>query len=127
MTFKGRSAVAWIAAIAVMLQALWPLVSHARPQDPTHLVPLCTVEGVTHYLELKAGKSPSELERRTASHGEHCKLCVLGEDRAVALPHPVVPALHVSSFEAPRPAVDFPALESLPHFPAQPRAPPVLP
>lgn len=74
--------VAWLAAGAVLLQALWPLLSHARPKDPSLLVPVCTIDGVTHFLEIKKGKTP--LEERSASHGEHCKLCVFGPEKPVA-------------------------------------------
>jgi hypothetical protein len=83
MPFRRNRLVAWIAAVAVLLQALWPLLSHARPKDPALLVPICTIDGVTHFLEIKAGKTP--LEERTSSHGEHCKLCVFGDGKGVAL------------------------------------------
>lgn len=70
-----RSFPAWIALAAIFLQAVWPLLSHARPAEAPLLVPLCTVSGETHDLELKTGKQ-TPLDERSANHGEHCKLCV---------------------------------------------------
>jgi hypothetical protein len=111
------------AMLAITLQALWPLLSHARPNDPSLLVPVCTVDGITHYLEIKYGRT-TPLDERTASHGEHCKLCVLGDGNAFA-----VLSLDLSAFllagnaigAIARPAE--PLLEAT-HLPAQPRAPP---
>jgi hypothetical protein len=77
---RFRTPVSWFAALAILLQALWPLLAHARPAETPILVPLCTIDNVTHYLELKTGKQ-SPLEQRSASHGDHCKLCVLGTDK----------------------------------------------
>lgn len=46
-----------LAALAIALHALWPLIVQARPKQAPMLVPVCTVDGVTHYLELPAGRS----------------------------------------------------------------------
>jgi hypothetical protein len=75
-----RRSAAFAAAAAIALQTLWPLLAQARPADPTLQVPLCSVDGVTHSVEIKIGKT-TPLDERTASHGEHCKLCVLGTDQ----------------------------------------------
>jgi hypothetical protein len=120
---RGRRFAALAAMFAITLQALWPLLSHARPGGPSLLVPVCTVEGVTHYLEIKAGRT-TPLEERSASHGEHCKLCVLGDGNAFA-----VFSLDLSAFlpaghaigETAKPAEP---LREATHLPAQPRAPP---
>ena len=120
--FRSVRRVAALAAIfALALQALWPLVAQARPRIAGELVPVCTIEGVTHYLELPAGKSP--LEERSASHGEHCQLCVFGAERNVA---PVFQdEFLVSQPETSRPSSRVvPGTEPLDHPPAQPRAPP---
>ena len=37
MPLRRNRLIAWIAAFAVLLQALWPLLSHARPKDPSLL------------------------------------------------------------------------------------------
>jgi len=120
-----RKGAAITAMLALVLQALWPLVSQAAPRERTELVPLCTVDGVTHFLELKLGKSP--LEKRTALHGDHCKLCVFGADRLAALPPAESPALVVATVDL-RPADPqfAPATAFYSHPPAQPRAPPAV-
>jgi Protein of unknown function (DUF2946) len=66
----------WLALLAIALQALWPLVANAKPRAVT-LVPLCTVDGVTHYLELPASETP--LEKSSKAHHEHCSFCFLGQ------------------------------------------------
>ncbi|MGQ0512080.1 MAG: DUF2946 family protein [Betaproteobacteria bacterium] len=118
-----RKGAAIAAMLALVLQALWPLVSQAASRERTELVPLCTVDGITHFLELKLGKTP--LEKRTALHGEHCKLCVFGADRLAVLPPPVAVALLVD-LPAAMPSVASATLlpDSFSHPPAQPRAPP---
>jgi Protein of unknown function (DUF2946) len=114
---------AFAAMLAMALQAFWPLLAQARPRIAGELVPVCTVEGTTHYLELPAGKSP--LDERSASHGEHCKLCVFGDGKAVD-----VSSVDLSVFlrtgnteqSTATPSVPF---HQSPHLlPAQPRAPP---
>lgn len=120
-----RKCAALAALLALVLQSLWPLLSHAAPRERTELVPLCTVDGVAHFLELKLGKSP--LEKQAAHHGEHCKLCVFGADRLAALPPADIPALVVANVDL-RPADPGfpPATARCSHPPAQPRAPPAV-
>jgi len=65
----------WLAILAIALHAAWPLLANARPKS-VHLMPLCTVEGVTHYIELPGGKSP--LDESANTHREHCSFCFLG-------------------------------------------------
>jgi hypothetical protein len=124
---KLRRSVRRLAAIgamlAIALQALWPLVSHAQPKGRTLFAPLCTVDGATHLFEIKAGKS-TPLEERSAQHGEHCKLCVFGSDRdavqqARIVAAPVAPATNgvISIF-----ALSFVQTADL--LTARPRAPP---
>lgn len=111
------------AMLALVLQALWPVLSQAAPRERTELVPLCAVDGTIHLLELKLGETP--LEKRAAHQGEHCKLCVFGGDRLAALPLPVVVALRVdlpAAMPSVAPATLLP--DSFSHPPAQPRAPP---
>lgn len=122
IAFRRMAALA--AMLAIALQALWPLLAQARPAELSLLAPLCTIDGVTHYLEIKAGKS-TPLDERSAQHGEHCKLCVFGDGKAVAAPAPDASAfLRLRRADEP---VAPPALASYqpPHLlPAQPRAPP---
>src|SRR5476651_417720 len=125
MFLRRNRLAAWLAVLAMALQAFWPLLAQARPRIAGELVPVCTVEGVTHYLELPAGKSP--LDERSASHGEHCKLCVFGDGNAVD-----VSSVDLSVFlltgdteqSTANPAVPFRRSTQL--LPAQPRAPPAV-
>src|SRR3954469_21572785 len=116
-----RRSAAWLAAFAMALQALWPLIAQAKPHSST-LVPICTVDGVTHYFELKKGDTP--LEKRTTAQHEHCGFCLLGGAAVLpSLPH----VLHGDAFvagEAAQPLLQPIASRSFPS--ARPRAPPPI-
>ena len=87
---------AWLAALAIALHAFWPLIANAQPKSVA-LVPVCTVEGVTHYLEIPGGKSP--LDESSSAHHEHCSFCFLGE--RLALPgHSHVPPVESAAASA---------------------------
>jgi Protein of unknown function (DUF2946) len=73
----------WLAVFALALQASWPLLVAAKPRAVA-LVPLCTVEGVTHYLEVPTGDAPAGTQH------EHCSFCFLGG--AAAASHQRLPA-----------------------------------
>jgi Protein of unknown function (DUF2946) len=118
--FRRSAALAATAAIA--LQAFWPLLAQARPRDATLPVVLCSVDGATHGREIGIGKS-TPLEERSASHGEHCKLCVFGDGKTVL--NTAVDAVstpRVSSCKVLKPESSF--REQLPLLSASPRAPP---
>jgi len=66
---------AWLAIFAIALQAALPLIASAQPRSVA-LVPLCTVDGVTHYVEVPTGKTPAG---PPAGHGGHCALCFVGD------------------------------------------------
>jgi hypothetical protein len=87
---RTRSFAAWLGLFAIALQAFWPLLAQAKPKNVV-LVPLCTVQGVTHYLELPAGNAP--VEQKAASQHDHCSFCSGG----AALP--VAPTLAASAVE----------------------------
>jgi len=78
-----RRLAALAAVLAISLQALWPLIAQAQPRVAGELVPVCTVNGITHYIELPAGKTP--LDERSATHGEHCQLCMFGSAKVDAV------------------------------------------
>ena len=65
----------WLAIVAIALHAAWPLLANARPKS-VHLVPLCTVEGVTHFIEVPGGTTP--LDQSANAHHDHCAFCFLG-------------------------------------------------
>jgi hypothetical protein len=85
---RMRKLGSWLGIAALALQLGWPLLAGALPRAVT-LVPLCTVDGVTHYLEVPTGKDPLQ---HSAGHGDHCPLCFTGHASAV-LPHFELPAL----------------------------------
>ena len=117
-SMRARSVASWLAILAMALNALWPLLSQAKPRSVT-LVPVCTVGGETHYLELPAGKTP--LEQKTGTQGEHCSYCTLS-----ALPAPLVFSSSEKHASA-RPVSVHADLAEAPAFlSGRPRAPPVL-
>jgi hypothetical protein len=83
-----RKLATWLGIAAIALQIAWPLIAVAKPRAVT-LVPLCTVDGVTHYLEVPTGKAPPE---ESSSHGDHCALCCLGLGAALVANYGWLPA-----------------------------------
>jgi hypothetical protein len=69
MSARLQGTARWLAILAIALQSLWPLLAQAKPRSVT-LVPICTVGGETHYVELETGGGQS--------HEEHCKACPVG-------------------------------------------------
>jgi len=119
MQMTTRRLAAWIAMLAMALQAFWPLIAQAKPRSST-LVPICTVDGVTHYFELKKGDTP--LEKSSAAQHEHCGFCLLGG--AAVLPSALQSFDGNSSVDAEPAQAVFPSLASRRFSPARPRAPP---
>jgi len=76
----------WLALAAICLQVAWPLLVNAKPRGVV-LVPLCTVDGETHYLEQPAGKTPFE---ECYSHGSHCPFCSFDERVGLPAAAPIV-------------------------------------
>jgi|SRR6185436_3965669 hypothetical protein len=119
--YRNRVA-ALLAMFAMALSALWPLISQAKPRVPGTQVPVCTIEGITHYVELPAPDTP--VEQRSSSHHEHCKMCVFGAERPAALPAVASPIEPGAGREAVQPSFQPSKSPSSFHPPAQPRAPP---
>jgi hypothetical protein len=117
---RPRRLPAYLAILAIALQALWPLLAQAKPKNVV-LVPVCTVQGVTHYIELPKGNAP--VEQKTASQHDHCSFCTGGGDRIALAANPADPLLLKVASSAPR-STDHPFLESQKHFHARSRAPP---
>ena len=119
--YRNRVA-ALLAMFAMALSALWPLIAQAKPRVPGAQVPVCTIEGITHYVELPATDTP--VEQRSSAHHEHCKMCVFGAERVAALPAvaaQVEPGVCREAVQSSLQAAKFPSSS---HPPAQPRAPP---
>jgi len=109
----------WLAILAIALQAAWPLVAAAKPRAVA-LVPLCTVDGVTHYLEVPAGKTP--LDDSAKAHHEHCAFCTLGGGALLSSPARAACAAPPAEHIAPRTGVVPPSQERSLHGA---RAPPI--
>ena len=123
MKHAHRNSATWLAILAIALQALWPLIAQAKPAAPSVLLPVCSVDGVTHYIELAPSDSP--LDQNSAVHHEHCQLCVFGGDRVAALPAASIPVLVVETAFEDAPVRSVVASPETPSYlPAQPRAPP---
>jgi hypothetical protein len=119
--YRNRFA-ALLAILAIAMQALWPLIAQAKPVLPGERVPVCTIEGITHYIELPA--PDSAVEKSSAAHHEHCKMCVFGAERLAVLP---VAAAIVKVAQNPQQPLDSLREVSSPsplHRPALARAPP---
>jgi hypothetical protein len=112
----------WLAVLAMALNALWPLIAQAKPSSVI-LVPVCTVQGVTHYIELPGGHSP--LEQKSSAQHEHCSYCSFGGERA-ALPPLLRSIISTTVAEAPPSHVDATELRSERSSNARPRAPPAV-
>jgi DUF2946 family protein len=119
--YRNRFA-ALLAILAVALQALWPLVAQAKPVVPGERVPVCTIEGITHYIELPA--PDSAVEKSSAAHHEHCKMCVFGAAKLAVIASAEEPLTLGSSVETAEPWLDTVSAPSTFDRPAQPRAPP---
>jgi len=108
-----RKLAGWLAILAMALNALWPLIAQAKP---VNLVPVCTVGGVTHYVEVPGAPAPAD------SQHEHCAFCFAG---AVLPAHEVLQGVDAFAFTSPK------AVSSTPRdffaVAAAARAPPVLP
>jgi hypothetical protein len=122
MMRRRRSSAAYLAILAMALQALWPLLAQAKPRSVV-LVPLCTVEGVTHYLELPAGKTPAE-QHSSAQH-EHCSFCSFSGDR-LALPPVAASFLPIRTQQTQAWFVEVRVHEAKKPYLARPRAPPAV-
>lgn len=123
MKHAHRNSATWLAILAIALQALWPLIAQAKPAASSVLLPVCSVDGVTHYIELAPSDPP--LDQNSAVHREHCQLCVFGGDRVAALPAASIPVLVVETAFEGAPLRSIVASPETPSYlPAQPRAPP---
>jgi hypothetical protein len=111
----------WLGIAAIALQIAWPLLASARPASVV-LVPLCSVDGTTHYLKVPTGKTPVD---ESSSHGDHCPLCFIGH--AGALPaHIQATALPAGGAAERIAPASFPHPKSI-FLARAARAPPFLP
>jgi Protein of unknown function (DUF2946) len=111
-----RTVSAWLAILALSLQALWPLLAQAEPAWSRVVAPVCRGDG-----RAPIGQKQSEACRL------HCAFCLSGADRHAAPPPAPIALLRIAPL---RVAVTAPAVSTAgrlaPASPAQPRAPPAL-
>jgi hypothetical protein len=120
---RHRSPIAvYLAVLAIALQALWPLLAQAKPKNVL-LVPVCTVQGVTHYIELPSSGTP--VEEHAASQHDHCSFCSPGGDRA-ALASFLPPVVSARIDETAPRHVAVSEVRSETPYSARPRAPPAV-
>jgi hypothetical protein len=122
MTGRNTRWTAWLAALAMALNALWPLLAQAKPHGASTLVPVCTVDGTTHYIELPTGKAP--LDEQSAKHQDHCAFCVFGSDRAAPPAQFQPPPPASADASSPPAAVQSQLTRNRSVSPGSPRAPP---
>lgn len=124
---QNRSLIAWLACLAILLNALMPAIAHALAAEhdgPMLLTAICSASGtqfVPAPFDLPADKQPD-----TTSASAHCPYCLTHAGSAMLLPqtwamHPVVTTTRTLPrlfYLAPYPLFAW--------APAHPRAPPVL-
>jgi len=118
---RSRTLPAWLAILAMALQALWPLIAQAKPFDPLQSAVICSAAG----MALPAGGDvPSGGDRAL----EHCKLCVSGSHQLSLAPSLALAPFQAAPVSAMRIAHRSPVISSSPLYsPAHSRAPPALP
>lgn len=115
---RRRSLPAWLAIIAMALQALWPLLAQAKPFDPLQAAAVCSAAGT---VAPSGGDVPAE---GGPAH-EHCRLCVSGSAKPLLAMADCTALLQVEAVPAERIALAHvaPQVHRF-HPPASPRAPP---
>lgn len=111
-----RTVSAWLAILALSLQALWPLLAGAEPAWSRVVAPVCG----------EHGGSPLE-HKRDAACLIHCALWASGTDRHAAPPPAPIAFLQAAPARAPVAVASATIAFSSPRAtPAQPRAPPAF-
>jgi hypothetical protein len=110
---------AWIAILAMTLNALWPLLAQAKPAPESNLHELCTAAGIQ--IVAVGGELPAHQPNLSP----HCAFCSLGTDRVAIAPMAQIGVVHGCGVRDAFPVfVSAPFPESHSHTSAQPRAPP---
>ncbi len=114
----------WMAVLVMVLNALWPLVAHARPAGAAGMVEVCTAQGVKFVPG--SSESPADQGGNAGKHLQpHCPLCSMGGEKPVLGPLTVPPMAIV---DLPRLAIPVTLTGIQPghllHSRAHPRAPP---
>ena len=113
---------AWLAILAMALNALWPLIANAKPAGVESLFEVCTTQGFKSVAGDPAGAPDDSGEKHLQPH---CPLCSYGTDKVFVPPSsPLVvePAAAAGCATASVTASEPPSSDV--HTPAHPRAPP---
>jgi hypothetical protein len=116
---------AWLALVAMALNALWPMLVHATPRGITTEICSVNATSVLAQPELFGADLPQMPVKRTAAHCPFCASWGGSAIPAIAVAWSfVLPVLEAAGFQAspPSPAIIFAVLDG----PAPPRAPPAL-
>ena len=115
---------AWLAILAMALNALWPLIANAKPAGVESLFEVCTTQGFKSVAGDPAGAPDDSGEKHLQPH---CPLCSFGTDKVASVPpsftqflEPVV--FRIGMLES---ATVAEPRNALFRFPARPRDPPL--
>jgi Protein of unknown function (DUF2946) len=120
---SSRRFSAWVAAVATVLMALAPAISHALQDQPSKSwIEICSTRGARW---IAASADPAQSPLSPSHVVDHCPCCSLQGSAAAPPPSLLVVALLGVHFEAPR---LFLAAQRTLHawLAAQPRGPPRL-
>jgi hypothetical protein len=124
MTRLNRRISAWVAILAMTLNALWPVIAQAKPGPSPTLQEVCTSAGLQK-IAVDGGQPADHSAGGKAS--PHCAFCSLGAVQLAILPAIQVGIAQVLEVRDSLPVHSQTTLpEPFVLSPAQPRAPPSL-
>jgi hypothetical protein len=129
---RVRNCAAWVAIVAMALNALWPLLAHLQPGPAPALAQLRTEmamhhgEHHGHHGAHHGGADDDSAPAEPSPLTPHCSFCSLAAGFASLAAHPVSPMVLATGGEF-RPALpEIRPLALFRYSPASPRAPPAL-
>jgi hypothetical protein len=124
MTRLDRRISAWVAILAMTLNALWPVIAQAKPGPSPTLQEVCTSAGLQKIVVDGAQPAGHSSDGKASPH---CAFCSLGTDQLAILPAVQVGIAQVLEVRDSLPVhSEAPLQEPSVLLPAQPRAPPSL-
>jgi hypothetical protein len=120
---RHRRSTAWLALLACLLQAAWPLIANASPYAQHILVEVCSAEGARQIAVENGASAPSP---DAEHHLPHCAFCSIVAGKLAPPPVKAVPPVAgLVSFctAATLPVAEI--RESISIHAPDPRAPPV--
>lgn len=119
----NRKFTAWLAILAIALNALWPLLANAAPKDFSG--PICSMAGTksvpSDFDGIPGMPNPGK------SFSQHCPLCVGGSDSAIGLVSEPVISFAVRQLDRTLNYAQIQVWASFIHPYSHPRGPPLLP